>query len=257
MSEQPIAIVTGAGEGIGFACAVKFAENGYRVVIADINGDTANTRARELGPEHLAVTCDVSDEESVVNAVSATLALCRRIDVLVNNAGIGAPHKSTLDQSAEDFSRVLDVHVKGTFLVSREVIRVMVAQGGGSIVNLSSIAGVVGLPKRNAYGAAKAGISQMTKSMACEFAGQGIRVNAVAPGFVETALVKKLDDDGYIDIAKLSARTPLGRLARPSEIAEVVYFLASPAASYVSGSIVSADGGWAAFGDAGDAASLG
>lgn len=147
MSEQPVAIVTGAGDGIGFACAVTFAANGYRVVIADINGAKANIRAKELGPEHLALTCDVSDEESVANAVSATQEQCRRIDVLVNNAGIGAPHKSTLDQSAEDFLRVLDVHLKDTFLVSREVIRQMVAQGGASIVNLSSIAGVVGLPK--------------------------------------------------------------------------------------------------------------
>jgi NAD(P)-dependent dehydrogenase (short-subunit alcohol dehydrogenase family) len=253
MNSNPIAFITGAGDGIGFACAEKFAAHGYQIVVADINEKTAKMRAQDLGAGHLAVTCDVANEQSVQAAVSMTLEQFGRIDVLVNNAGIGAAHKPTVDQDADEFSRVLDVHLKGTFLMSREVVHAMMTRGTGSIVNLSSIAGVVGLPKRNAYGAAKAGIAQMTKSMACEFAGDGIRVNAVAPGFVETALVKKLNAEGYVDVAKLCARTPLGRLAQPSEIAEVVYFLASPAASYMAGSIVSVDGGWAAFGDSGTA----
>jgi NAD(P)-dependent dehydrogenase (short-subunit alcohol dehydrogenase family) len=138
-------------------------------------------------------------------------------------------------------------------MISREAARVMLQAGRGAIVNLSSIAGVTGLPRRNAYGAAKAGIIAMTRSMACEWAGQGIRVNAVAPGFVATELVRKLENDGSVNIPRLESRIPLGRLARPEEIAETIFFLCSPAASYVTGSVLSVDGGWAAFGDAGAA----
>jgi NAD(P)-dependent dehydrogenase (short-subunit alcohol dehydrogenase family) len=129
----------------------------------------------------------------------------------------------------------------------------MMAQGGGAILNLASIAGLTGLPKRNAYGAAKAGIIAMTRNMACEWARYGIRVNALAPGFVSTALVQKLEAAGRIDRARLERRIPMGRLAEPAEIAETAWFLCSPAATYVTGSVLSVDGGWHAFGDAGDA----
>ncbi|MCB1334008.1 MAG: SDR family oxidoreductase [Roseivivax sp.] len=240
-------LITGGAEGIGWATARLFAARGNRVVIADLSG--AQARAAELGPAHQGITLDVTDEGAVI----AAFAALGRIDVLVNNAGIGDTHLPSTEQQIDSFRRVLDVHLAGAFLMAREAGRQMIAQGGGAIVNLSSIAGVVGLPRRNAYGAAKAGVSMMTRSLACEWAGAGVRVNAVAPGYARTALVQKLVDAGRIDLDAIRRRVPMGRLIEPAEIAEAIWFLASPAASAITGVTLSVDGGWAAFGDFGDA----
>lgn len=248
------AIITGAADGIGWALARRFAAAGCRIAIADIDGDRAAMRAAELGDGHIALACDVAEETSVAAAVTAAATALGGIDILVNNAGIGDTHLPTLEQDIGHFERVLKVHLNGTFLMSREVARHM-AGNGGAILNISSIAGLGGLPRRNAYGAAKAGIAQMTKNLACEWAGIGIRVNALAPGYVGTALVKTLETAGRIDRGKLERRIPMGRLAEPEEIAEAGWFLCSPAASYVTGAILSVDGGWQAFSDAGDASS--
>ncbi|PZW44827.1 NAD(P)-dependent dehydrogenase (short-subunit alcohol dehydrogenase family) [Humitalea rosea] len=250
----PVALVTGAADGIGWATARAFADAGYRVVLADLRAEAAAARARDLGPEHIGVGCNVTVEADVVAMLEQVRRDCGRLDAVVNNAGIGSPHLPTTDQRLDEFERVLHTHLSGTFLVSREARKLMAAQGG-AMVNISSIAGLGGLPRRNAYGAAKAGIAAMTRSLACEWAAAGIRVNAVAPGYVETALVQKLAADGSIDAAKLRRRIPMGRLGRPEEIAAVILFLCSPAASYVTGAILCVDGGWMAFADAGDAAS--
>jgi NAD(P)-dependent dehydrogenase (short-subunit alcohol dehydrogenase family) len=251
--ERPVVVITGAGDGIGWAAAQMFAGKGYRVALVDIDADSASQKAAQLGQGHVAVGCDVSKEADVRAAFAAIEQRLGGVDALVNNAGIGSPHLPTTEQTVESFERILGIHLTGTFLFSREAYPLMVRRGGGSIVNISSIAGVSGLPRRNAYGAAKAGIASMTKSMACEWAATGIRVNAVAPGFVATALVKKLEADGFVDTPRLRRRIPMGRLARPEEIAEAIYFLSSKAASYITGTILSVDGGWTAFGDAGDA----
>ena len=247
-----IALITGAADGIGWAMAQRFAAAGCRVALADLDGDRAAARAVELGAPHLALRADVADEASVVAMIDETVARMAGLDILVNNAGIGDSHKPTLEQDLATFDRILRVHLDGTFVASREAARAM-ATRGGAILNVSSIAGLTGLPRRNAYGAAKAGIAAMTKSMACEWAGVGIRVNAIAPGYVGTALVAKLVETGRIDQARLERRIPLGRFADPAEIAEAAWFLCSPAASYVTGAVLSVDGGWSAFGDAGDA----
>ena len=243
-----VAIVTGAADGIGWATAQRLAAGGATVVIADLREAPAQERAVSLGDAHIGLACDVTSEDSVVAMVDEVRRRLGRIDVLVNNAGIGDQAGATLDQRVDAFDRVLGVHLRGTFLASREVARVMLEQGTGAIVNIASIAAVAGIPMRNAYGAAKAGIAAMTRSMACEWAGRGVRVNAVAPGYIRTALVDELERKGVLNTAAIKDRTPMGRMGTPAEIAEVIAFLASPAASFVTGAVLHADGGWLAHG---------
>ncbi len=254
-SKKLVVAITGAADGIGWATAQVFAGHGYRAVLLDINADAAAARAVELGDGHAGLHCDVSKEADVRTAFGAIATQFGVLDVLINNAGIGSPHLPSSQQTVESFQRILNIHLTGTFLCSREAFSMMAARRTGSIVNISSIAGLSGLPRRNAYGAAKAGIAAMTRSMACEWASAGIRVNAVAPGFVATALVRKLEADGFVDKPRLQRRIPMGRLAEPKEIAEAIYFLSSATASYITGAILPVDGGWTAFGDAGDASS--
>lgn len=242
------AFITGAADGIGWQLAQLFAARGYSVALADLDSEKAAHRAASLGPTHLGLACNVTDADAVTAAITETVERLGRLDVAVNNAGIGDTSAPTLEQTATHFRRVTDVHLTGTFLVSQAAAREM--GPGGAIVNFASIAGLVGLPRRNAYGAAKAGIIAMTKSMGAEWAPQGIRVNAVAPGYVRTALVEKLIAEGLLDAEAITRRTPIGRMLTPLEVAEAVYFLASPAASGITGTTLSVDGGWTAMGAA-------
>jgi NAD(P)-dependent dehydrogenase (short-subunit alcohol dehydrogenase family) len=243
-----VAIVTGGADGIGWATAQHLAQDHSHVVIFDLNETAACARARHLGGTHLGIGVDVTSAGSVAHGVQVVLDRFGRIDTLINNAGIGDQAKPTLEQDVDAFDRVLAVHLRGTFLMSQACAKAMLAQNSGCIVNIASIAGQAGIPGRNAYGAAKAGIAAMTRSMACEWARSGIRVNAVAPGYVRTALVETLVANGALDLKRLEARTPMGRLADPSEIADVIAFLASPRASFVTGTTLVADGGWLALG---------
>ena len=249
-----VAIVTGAADGIGWATARRLAAEGYQVALLDLRAEAALARAAELGPRHLGLACDVTAEAGVEAAVAAVLARFGRIDALVNNAGIGDQTGATVAQNVAAFDRVLAVHLRGTFLMSQCVARVMLLAepvrppSRGAIVNLGSIASTIGLPARNAYSAAKAGVLGMTRAMASEWARSGIRVNAVAPGYVRTALVAELERQGALDAQGIAHRTPLGRMAEPAEIAEAIVFLASPRASYITGAVLPVDGGWTAFG---------
>lgn len=249
-----VAVVTGGANGIGWATAQRWAQEGYRVALLDLNLEAVQARATELGPPHVGLPCDVASESSVAAAIAAVMAALGRIDSVVNNAGIGDQTGATVAQNVEAFDRVLAVHLRGTFLMSQAVARVMLgatpdATGArGSIVNLGSIASSTGLPARNAYSAAKAGIVGMTRAMASEWARDGIRVNAVAPGYVRTDLIDALERQGALDARAIAHRTPMGRMAAPAEIAEAIVFLGSARASYITGAVLAVDGGWTAFG---------
>ncbi|MGR3376019.1 SDR family NAD(P)-dependent oxidoreductase [Salipiger abyssi] len=254
MTRRPVTIVTGAAEGIGWATARLFAARGHAVVIADIQADKARARAGELGPEHLGLAADIRDEAQVAALFETLDTRYGRCDGLINNAGVGDSPVPTVEQTAEHFRRVLDINLTGAFVMSQAAARRMQRDGrGGAIVNFSSIAGLAGLPLRNAYGAAKAGLIALTRNLACEWAGAGIRVNAVAPGYVDTPLVRDLAARGLFDLAAVKARCPMGRLITPEEIAEAVWFLASPAASAITGTTLAVDAGWTAYGAAGAA----
>ena len=249
-----VAIVTGAANGIGWATAQRLAQDGFCVALLDMLAEAVLARASELGLSHLGLGCDVASEASVAAAVSCVFATLGRVDVLVNNAGIGDQTGPTVQQNLEAFDRVLAVHLRGTFLMSQAVVAGMLKIPMGpsgervSIVNLGSIASTTGLPTRNAYSAAKAGIVGMTRAMASEWARDGIRVNAVAPGYVRTALITELERKGALDAKGIVHRTPLGRMAEPAEIAEAILFLGSHRASYITGAVLPVDGGWTAFG---------
>ena len=235
-----VCIVTGAAQGIGEACVRRFAAENSKVVIADVDDVRGQALAREVGG--LYQHCDVSDKAQVDELVAQTLKAYGRIDVLVNNAGIFRA-ADFLEVTEEDFDAVLRVNLKGSFLVGQAVARAMVATGGGNIVNMSSVNGVLTIPTIASYNVSKGGINQLTRVMALALADKNIRVNAVAPGTIATELAAKAvltSDDAK---AKIMSRTPMKRLGQPSEIADVVAWLASDASSYVTGEIVTVDGG--------------
>ena len=242
-------IVTGAGNGIGRAIAVKFAEAGTHTIIADIDeaaGQAATTDLRQVGLSARFVRCDVGDEADVAALIAAALEFSGSVDVLVNNAAI-LDSADFLDLAADEFDRVLRVNLRGAFLAGQAAARQMVRQvkaGGkpGSIVSLSSINAVFALPDHAAYSISKGGISQLTKVMALSLAKYNIRANAIGPGSIKTAMLEQVMSDEAVR-RRIMSRTPLGRLGEAEEIAAVALFLASDAASYITGQTIYADGG--------------
>lgn len=235
-----VCLVTGAAQGIGAACARRFAAEGAHVVLADVDDARGETLAAELAG--LYVHCDVGDKAQVDTLVQRALAWHGRIDVLVNNAGIFRA-ADFLDVTEEDFDAVLRVNIKGSFLVGQAVARAMAQASGGAIVNMSSVNGTLAIPNIASYNVSKGGINQLTRVMALALADKNIRVNAVAPGTIATELAAKAVLTSDEAKAKIMSRTPMKRLGEPSEIADVVAWLASDAASYVTGEIVTVDGG--------------
>ena len=235
-----VCIVTGGSQGIGEACVRRFAGEGAQVVIADMADAPGQALALELGAQFL--HCDVGDKAQVDALVASAVQAHGRIDVLVNNAGIFKA-ADFLDISEADFDAVLRVNLKGSFLMGQAVARVMAMMGGGNIVNMSSVNGVLTIPTIASYNVSKGGINQLTRVMALSLADKGIRVNAVAPGTIATELAAKAVLTSEEAKAKILSRTPMKRLGQPSEIADVVAWLVSDAASYVTGEIVVVDGG--------------
>jgi NAD(P)-dependent dehydrogenase (short-subunit alcohol dehydrogenase family) len=235
-----ICIVTGGAQGIGEACVRRFAREGARAVIADVDDARGATLALELGAVY--VHCDVGDKAQVDALVAKVLHLHGRIDVLVNNAGIFKA-ADFLDVTESDFDAVLRVNLKGAFLAGQAVAREMAKARGGSIVNMSSVNGVLAIPNISSYNVSKGGINQLTRVMALALADKGIRVNAVAPGTIATELAAKAVLTSEEAKARILSRTPMKRLGEPAEIADTVAYLASDAASYITGEIVVVDGG--------------
>ncbi len=246
-----VALVTGAAGGIGQAIARTLAANGARVVYADIDGDAARACAAAT-PGAMAVRMDVTDEVEVESAMVEVMRACGRLDILVNNAGVNSlVHRVNIDQfPLAEWERILKVDLTGLFLVSRSGVRRMVGGRGGRIINIASVLGLVPARLQSPYVAAKAGVVNLTRSMALELGPQGIRVNCIAPGSILTEGTKKLfyAPDGKFSerVQALLAHIPLGRPGNCEEIANAALFLAAPESSYINGAILPVDGGWLA-----------
>ena len=243
---RKVALVTGAARGIGLATAKRFLADGWRVALLDIDNETlSRTHAALASDNVIAICCDVADAAGVANAVAEVARKFDRLDALVNNAGI-AIFKPILEVTYEDWSRVLAVNLTGPFLCVRAAAPLMRDSGGGAIVNITSISGLRASALRTAYGTSKAGLAHLTQQQAVELASLGIRVNAVAPGPVDTAMAKAVHTPA-MRVAYHDA-IPLNRYGLEQELAEMIFFLCGERSSYVTGQIIAVDGGFEATG---------
>ena len=249
MAEQfkKLVLITGAARGIGLATTVKFLAEGWQVALLDIDGQTLSTAFEQLAdPQNtLKIECDVSDPDQVATAIATVESHFGRIDSLINNAGI-ADFMPILETDFEIWSRIMAVNLSGPFICTQACAPVMLKTGGGSIVNIVSISGLRASTLRVAYGTSKAGLIQLTKQQAAELGNQGIRVNAIAPGPVDTAMAQKVH--GPEIRADYHNSIPLNRYGTEEELAEAIYFLASDKASYINGQILAVDGGFESTG---------
>ncbi len=245
--ENKVVLVTGAASGLGLATAKAFAEAGASVVLADWHEEAAQSAAKELankGYKTLAVPCDVSDDAQVEAMVKQTVATFGRLDAAYNNAGVQNVLAETADTTQEDYDRVMGINLRGVWSCMKFELQQMRKQGSGTIVNCSSLGGLVGGAERGIYHAAKHGVLGFTKSAALEYAARGIRINAICPGLIWTPMADQMVAGGQGEILEAMKKSvPMGRYGRAEEIADVVLWLSSDAASYVTGQSISVDGG--------------
>ena len=247
------ALVTGGASGIGEATARLLTELGARVVIADLNAEALDAAAERIGAVG-ATSGDVASAADSERMVGEAAGALDGIDLLFNSAGVGDDLVPLHSQEIDRWQRIVDINLRGTYLVSRFAGSHMLAQKSGAIVNVSSIVGLGGFPMRTAYGSAKAAVAHFTKTLACEWGPSGIRVNCIAPAYTRTPMVQSLLDRNMFDPGNLEQHTPLGRLALPEEMAKAAVFLLSDWASYITGTVLPVDGGWGAYAAAGDVA---
>ena len=242
MTDKPIALITGGAQGIGYACAEAIAADGARIVLADKNADGVSEAAEKLGDGAVGLTCDMGDPEQIAALFDRIEAEIGTVSILVNNAGIALPG-DFLETSLEQFQQVINVNLTGSFLALQRVAKSMVASGiEGAIVNMSSINAQVAIPSIATYCASKGGIMQLTKAAALALAPHNIRVNAVGPGSIDTDMMAAVNADPAA-MEMVMSRTPLKRVGEPREIGNVVAFLASSKASYITGETIYVDGG--------------
>ena len=243
MEERKVALVTGGARGIGKAIALKFAKNNYNIVLNYVsdNTDTQSLKdeLEQYGIETICVKADVSKKDEVEEMVKQAIEKFGKIDVLVNNAGV-TKDCLLMRMKEEDFDKVININLKGTFLMTKEVIPYMMKKRNGKIINISSVVGVCGNAGQSNYSASKAGIIGFTKSVAKELASRNIRSNAVAPGFIETDMTAVLSDEVKENIHN---QIPLKRMGNAREVANVIYFLGSNESSYITGQVINVDGG--------------
>jgi 3-oxoacyl-[acyl-carrier protein] reductase len=241
--EGKTALVTGAGSGIGKCTAETYVREGARVAVVDLDAEAAKHAARTIGYNAIALRCDVSKKADIAGAVAETVAAFGALDILVNNAGVTHVNKPMLEIDETEFDRIYAVNVKGVFLGCQAVVPLFRKQGGGVIINIGSTAGLRPRPGLSAYNASKGAVHILTKSLAVELAPDSIRVCAIAPVATETPLLPSFLGPAAGQHEKFVATVPLGRLARPQDIANAALYLASPDAEFVTGNIVEIDGG--------------